>query len=66
MGARYLCTHNISDDDCYRCAKHGLIFDSDCRGCPDFDDVRKHMTPELLKERERIMKQFGLKDKEVD
>ncbi len=65
MGARYLCTHNISDEDCYRCQRHGLIFDQDCRNCPDFDDVRTHMSPELLAERERIMKEHGLKDKEV-
>ena len=62
MGSRYLCKHNISDDDCYRCGKHGLIFDSDCRGCQDFDDVRKKMPPEVLALREKIMKENGLKD----
>ena len=62
MGARYLCKHNISDDDCYRCGKHGLIFESECRNCPDFDDMRKTMPPEMLEERERLMKKLGVKD----
>ena len=62
MGARYLCTHNIDDDDCYRCALHGLIFDSDCRDCQDFDDIRKRMSPEMLAMREKIMKEHGLVD----
>ena len=62
MGARYLCKHNISDDDCYRCGKHGLIFD--CKNCSDFDDVRKTMPPELLALRNRIMQEHGLKDKD--
>ena len=65
MGARYLCKHNISDDDCYRCGIHGLIFESECRGCQDFADVRKDMPPEVLALREKIMKEHGIKDKEI-
>lgn len=64
MGARYLCKHNISDDDCYRCAKHGLIFEQECKNCKDFQDVRLDMPPEILALREMIMKEHGLKDKE--
>lgn len=63
MGARYLCRNNIDDDDCYRCAKHGLIFDSNCINCPDFDDARKYMSPEILELRAKIMKEHGLEDK---
>ena len=64
MGARYLCKYDDADEDCYRCLKHGLIFESECRTCPDFYDVRKDMTPEQLAERARLMKIMGVEDKE--
>ena len=64
MGARYLCKHNISDEDCYKCGIHGLIFESECRGCPDFADMRNDMPPEIQALREKIMRENGLKDKE--
>lgn len=64
MGARYLCKHNISDEDCYKCAKHGLIFESECRNCKDFQDIRLDMPPEVLALREKIMRENGLKDRE--
>ena len=57
----YLCENDISDDDCLRCLKHGIKFKCP-ENCPDFDDARKHMSPEMLKERERIMRILGLKD----
>ena len=57
----YLCTHDISDDDCYRCEIHGIKFGCD-NTCPDFDDVRSHMSKELLAERQRLMNLMGWKD----
>ena len=57
----YLCENDISDEDCLRCLIHGIKFACP-DDCPDFDDVRKHMSPEMLKERERIMRILGLKD----
>ena len=56
-----LCKHDISDEDCYKCIKHGIVFGCPT-DCPDFDDVRKDMSPELLKQREEMMKILGVKD----
>ena len=57
----YLCRNDVSDEDCYKCMKYGILI-----GCPSnceyFDDVRARMTPEQLEERERIMKIIGVKD----
>ena len=60
----YLCKNDISDDDCYRCLKHGIKFGCP-KNCPDFEDIRKDMSPELLAERERIMNIMGIKDNEI-
>lgn len=60
----YLCKHDVSDDDCYKCTKHGIVYRCPV-GCPDFDDVRKDMSPAMLKERERLMKILGVKDRDV-
>ena len=57
----YLCANDISDDDCYKCGKHGIVFGCP-PDCPDFEDTRKRMTPEMLKERERLMNILGVKD----
>ena len=57
----YLCRNDISDDDCYRCSKHGITFRCPS-GCPDFDDARKYMNEEELAERTRIMERAGLSD----
>ena len=59
----YLCTNDISDEDCNRCLVHGIKYRCP-DGCPDFDDVRKHMSPEVLAERERFMTIMGIKDDE--
>lgn len=57
----YLCTHDISDDDCLRCGKHGIMFTCP-ENCPDFDDGRKRLTPEQKEERARLMNKLGVKD----
>lgn len=57
----YLCDNDISDDDCYKCFKHGYLF-SCPSNCPDFKDVRIGMSESMLKERERIMEKLGTKD----
>lgn len=58
----YLCKHDISDKDCKKCGKLGIIFY--CPGnCPYFYDVRKDMTKEMIEERDRLMKKLGTKDK---
>ena len=57
----HLCTHDCSDDDCYKCSIHGIRFA--CGDCKDFDDVRKYMTTEQLEERKRLMAIMGWTDK---
>ena len=57
----YLCEHDVSDEDCYKCMKHGIVFGCPA-DCPDFKDVRDSMTPEMKAERERLMKILGVKD----
>lgn len=59
----YLCENDISDEDCYKCLKHGITFICP-DNCPDFEDVRKNMSPELLAERTRLMEMLGVKDDE--
>lgn len=60
----YLCKNDVSDEDCNKCLVHGITFYCPV-GCPDFEDVRKDMSPELLAERERLMNILGVKDREV-
>lgn len=60
MGIRYLCKYDDSDEDCYRCTKHGYIFS--CKNCKDFYDVRQDMSPEMLALRQAIMDKLNLKD----
>lgn len=57
----YLCENDVSDEDCNKCIKHGIVFKCPS-GCPDFIGVRANMPEGLLKERERIMKQAGMTD----
>lgn len=57
----YLCTHDISDEDCYKCDIHGIKYGCD-RTCPDFEDVRKHMTKEERAERQKLMDILGRSD----
>ena len=57
----YLCEYDISDEDCFRCYKHGIKFRCP-DNCHDFKDVRKGMTAEMLAERERLMAIMGVKD----
>lgn len=61
MSLNYLCDHDISDDDCNRCSVHGITYRCP-EGCPDFKDVRKEMSPEILSERNRLMEKFDIKD----
>ena len=58
----YLCENDCSDDDCYRCLKRGIIFGCP-KDCPDFVDARSKMSPEMLAERERLMKILGVEDR---
>lgn len=60
----YLCKKDVSDDDCNKCLVHGIMFGCP-KGCPDFEDVRKDMSPAQLAERERLMKILGIEDREV-
>ncbi len=57
----YLCKHDVSDEDCYKCIKHGIVFKCPPR-CPDFYDIRQDMSKEGLEERARLMKQLGRTD----
>lgn len=57
----YLCENDVSDDDCYKCVVHGILFGCP-KDCPDFADARKRMTKEQLAERERLMAILGVKD----
>ena len=57
----YLCKHDVSDEDCYKCIKHGIVFRCP-DGCPDFADVRADMTQDQLAERKRLMDMLGRKD----
>ena len=57
----YLCKHDVSDEDCYKCMKYGIMFSCPAN-CEYFEDVRSQMTTEMLKERERLMKQLGVSD----
>lgn len=57
----YLCRNDISDDDCYKCIKHGIVFTCP-KACPDFEDIRKEMSKEMLEARSKLMEQLGLKD----
>ena len=59
----YLCENDISDDDCYKCSKRGIVFRCP-NNCPDFADARKGMSPEMLAERTRLMQILGVKDEE--
>lgn len=61
-GLNYLCDYDVSDEDCYKCFKHGIIFRCP-ENCPDFEDARKRMSPEMLAERERLMKIMGVEDR---
>ena len=57
----YLCTHDVSDEDCYKCEKHGLVLRCPEK-CLDFDDKRKYMDEETLKIRKELMDKLGVKD----
>ena len=57
----YLCYNDISDDDCKRCSKRGITMLCP-DGCPDFTDVRKRMSPEVLKLRGTLMALMGIED----
>ena len=59
----YLCEHDISDDDCYRCEIHGIRFGCSS-DCPDFKDVRKNMSAEVLNMRGQLMMELGVEDRE--
>lgn len=64
MGSRYLCKHDLSDDDCYKCAIHGYMRKGECSLCPDFEDMRAEMPEDILALREKIMRENGLTDEE--
>lgn len=58
----YLCRHDISDEDCYKCGKHGITLCCPAN-CPDFEDMRAGMDEETKKLRTAIMAKAGLKDR---
>lgn len=58
----YLCRHDVSDEDCYKCMVNGIVFGCP-EDCPDFSDVRDNMSDSMLEMREELMKQLGVKDK---
>ena len=60
----YLCEHDISDEDCYKCGVNGIIFGCP-EPCPDFKDVRRHMSEEMLEVRSELMKKLGVKDETI-
>ena len=62
MTLNYLCAHDISDEDCYKCSIHGIRLRCP-NNCKDFSDVRGDMNADVLYERSKIMKHFGLKDR---
>lgn len=57
----YLCENDVSDEDCYKCLIHGIQF-SCPSNCPDFQDVRKRMSPEMLDLRQELMRRLGVED----
>lgn len=61
MTLNYLCENDVSDEDCYKCYKRGIIFGCP-PNCPDFKDARAQMSPEMLAERDRLMKMLGVTD----
>lgn len=61
MTLNYLCKHDISEDDCYKCIKHGIVFKCP-KACPDFEDVRNEMSKEMLEARSKLMKMLGVTD----
>lgn len=60
-GLNYLCLNDVSDDDCYKCMKHGIIFRCP-NPCPDFDDAREQMSPREKAARKLLMELLGMKD----
>ena len=49
------CRHNVSDDDCFKCMKHGILLTC-LPGCKDFEDV---LTEE---QREHLKKIYGYEE----
>ena len=60
-GLNYLCRHDVSDEDCYKCMKRGIVMRCP-ENCEYFDDRRKGMSEAQLKERAELMKKLGVKD----
>ena len=60
-GLNHWCLNDVSDEDCYKCMKHGIIFRCP-NPCPDFDDGRERLTPEMKAERKRLMRSLGVED----
>ena len=48
------CKHNISDDDCYKCFKHGIIYSCPV-ACEHFEDIE-------LNRKTFLSKAYDLKD----
>jgi len=57
----YLCANDVSDEDCYKCIKRGIVFRCP-KGCPDFEDVRESMSADALQERDHLMELLGVQD----
>ena len=57
----YLCKHDVSDEDCYKCMKRGIIFGCP-DNCPDFEDMRANMSASMLDARAKLMGMLGVKE----
>lgn len=62
MALNYLCRNDVSDEDCNKCMKCGIIFRCPAN-CEHFDDARKYMSKEQLEMRDKLMKQLGREDR---
>lgn len=62
MALNYLCGHDVSDEDCNKCMKKGILFRCPAN-CEFFDDVRKRMTEEQKQERAVLMEKLGVTDR---
>lgn len=60
----YLCRNDVSDEDCYKCIKQGILQRCPAK-CPYFDDKRKYQDKKTLKKRKELMKKLGVKDVEM-
>lgn len=61
MALNYLCANDVSDEDCRKCAIHGIRYRC-IANCPDFADIRQGMPEDMARLRGELMELAGLKD----